>query len=103
MFGAGGCQFVNADAAVGGGDAPFGFDQIFFEEALESGIERAFFNLQEIVGGALDVLDEGVTMKWLALEGAENHHFEGAREEVALLGFFQGGLQVFPEAIRSKA
>jgi hypothetical protein len=80
MFGAGGCQFVNADAAVCRGDAPFGFEQVFLEEALESGIERAFFNLQEIVGGTLDVLDEGVTVKRLALESAENHHFEGARE-----------------------
>jgi hypothetical protein len=38
------------------------------------------------------VLDEGVDMKRLALESAENHHFEGAGEEIALLGFFQGRL-----------
>jgi hypothetical protein len=91
MFGASGCQFVNAHAAVCGGDAPFGFDQFFLEEALESGIERAFFNLEKIVGGAFDVQDEGVTVKGLALEGAENHHFEGSGKEIAMFASLHGG------------
>jgi hypothetical protein len=103
MPGARGCQFVNANAAVGGGDAPFGFDQVFLEEALQSGVEGAFFDLQEIVGGSLDVLDQGIAVERLPLERAENHHFEGAREEVALLGFFQGGLQGSSKAMYCKA
>jgi len=85
-------EFVDAHAAICGGDAPLGLHEIFLEEALESGVERAFFNLEKIVGSALDVLDEGVTVERLALESAENHHFEGAREEIALFGFFQGRL-----------
>jgi len=44
--------------------------------------------LKKVVGGALDVLDEGVAVEGLALEGAENHHFEGAGEKVALWWFF---------------
>ena len=88
VLGADGRQGVNPNAAVGGGDGPLGFDQVFLEKALEGGVERAFFDLQQIVGGALDVLDEGVAVEWLAFEGAENHHFEGTGEEVALLGFF---------------
>src|ERR1700676_3928205 len=103
MFGAGGCQFVNADAAVCRGDAPFGFDQLFLEEALESGIERAFFDLKKIVRGSIDVLNEGVAVEGLALRGAENHHLEGAGKEVALFGFSQGGLQAFLKAVCYKA
>lgn len=87
VLGACGRQGVNANTAVGGGNGPFDFNQIFLEKALESGVEGAFFDLQQVVGGALDVLDEGVTVERLALEGAENHHFEGAGEQVALLGF----------------
>jgi hypothetical protein len=92
MLGASGGKFVDADAAVRGGDAPFGFDQFFFEEALESGIERALFDLEKVVGDALDVLDEGVAVQRLSLQSAENHHFERTRKEVALLRFFHGGL-----------
>jgi hypothetical protein len=85
-------EFVSTHAAICGGDAPLGLHEIFLEEALESGVERAFFNLEKVVGSTLNVLDEGVAMKRLALESAENHHFEGAGEEIALLGFFQGRL-----------
>jgi hypothetical protein len=84
-------EFVDAHAAICRGDAPLGLHEIFLEEALESGVERAFFNLEKIIGSALDVLDEGVAMERLALESAENHHFEGTREEVALFRFFQTG------------
>lgn len=84
------CQFVNADAAVCRGDAPFGFDEVFLEESLQSGIEGAFFDLEEVVGDALDVLDKGVAVERLTLQGTENHHLKRAGEEVALFGFFHG-------------
>jgi len=86
VLGAYGRQGVNPNAAVGGRNGPLGFDQVFFEKALESGVKGAFFDLQQVVGGALDVLDEGVAVEGLAFEGTENHHLEGAGEEVALLG-----------------
>jgi hypothetical protein len=35
------------------------------------------------------VLDQGVAVERLALEGAENHDFQGAREEIALFGGFR--------------
>lgn len=90
VLGACGRQGVNANAAVGGGDGPFGFDQVFFEKALKSGVKGAFFDLQQVIGGTLDVLDECVAVEGLAFEGAENHHLQGAGEEIALLwlGFF---------------
>lgn len=90
MFCAGGGEFVDAHAAIGRGDAPFGFDEILLEEALKSRVEGAFFDLEKVVGSALDVLDQGVAVERLPLQGAENHHFEGAREEIALFRIFQG-------------
>ena len=83
-----GCQFVNSDAAVCGRDAPFGFDQLLFQKTLESGIEGAFFDLKKIVRSSLDVLDERIAVKRLALESSENHHLQRAGEEVALFLFF---------------
>jgi hypothetical protein len=85
-------QLVNANAAVCGRDAPFGFEQLFLEKPLEGGIQRAFFDLEEIVGRPLNVLDKSVTMEGLPLESSQNHHFESAGEEVTLFGFFHGQL-----------
>src|SRR5487761_19257 len=104
MPGTGGRQSVNADAAIGGRDAPFGFDAAFLEKTLESGIERAFFDLKQVVGRALDVLDEGVTVERLAFERAENHHLECAREKVARLAIAHAGSFAIPLAkvIRSR-
>jgi len=78
------CQFVNPNAAVCGGDTPFGFDQIFLKQPLESWIQRTFFYLQEIVRGSLDVLDERVAVQRLALQCSENHHLQRAGKEVPL-------------------
>jgi len=82
-----GCQLVSAHATIGGRNAPLGFHQLFLEKALECWIERAFFNLEQVVGGALDVLDQGVTVEGLALQRTENHHLQGAGEKVSLCGF----------------
>ena len=78
-----GGDLVGADAAIGGGEAPLGFDQLCFEQALERRIEGALFDLEQVFGALLDVLDEGVTVGGLAAEGLEDHHFECAGEEVA--------------------
>jgi hypothetical protein len=81
-------DFIDADAAVGGRGSPFGGEETGLQKALESGIEGAFLDLEEIVGGALDVLGKGVAVERLTLEGLQDHHFEGAGEEVA--GFLLG-------------
>ena len=52
------------------------------EKALQRRIERAFFDAQELVRGALNVLDEPVAVQRLLLQGLENHHLERARKEV---------------------
>ena len=77
-------RLVNAHAPVGRRDTPFRFDQLCLEEALERGIERTFLDLQQIVRGSLDVLGEGVAMQGLALQGAENHHFQSAWKQIPM-------------------
>jgi len=80
MFFACGCNSVGAYPAVGGGDLPLCLNLAFFQEALQCGIERAFFDLKKLVGHLLDVLDEGVAMHRLALERLEDHHLQCSAE-----------------------
>jgi len=87
MAGAGGGDPVDADAAAGGGDIPMGFEPAVLEHALEGRVERAFLDLEEILGGTLDLLREGIPVEGAALEGAEDHHFEGSGEEVFAILF----------------
>ena len=82
------CQLVDPYAAVGGRDAPLGFDQFFLEKALERRIKRAFFDLKQIVRSSLDVLRERIAVEGLALESAQNHHLQCAGKEVSLFAVF---------------
>jgi hypothetical protein len=43
--------------------------------------------LEKVVGALFDVLDESVAVHRLATERLEDHHFQRAAEEVALVGF----------------
>ena len=82
---------VGADLAVAGGSLPLCLDKIFFQHALQCGVERAFLHLEEIVGALLDVLNERVAVHRLALQRLEDHHFERAAEEIALAGLGRRG------------
>src|SRR2546430_165376 len=73
-----------------GRNVPLGFHQLFFEKPLESRIERAFFDLKQIVGRALNMLCEGIAVQCLLLQRSENHHLQRARKEVSLLTVFHG-------------
>jgi len=44
------------------------------KEALKSWIQRSFFDLQQVIGSAFDVLCEGVAMQGVAFYGPKNHH-----------------------------
>ena len=68
LLAAGGGELVVARAAVAGGGSPFRGDPSFDEHALQGGIERAFFHLQHIVGGALDGVGNLVAVRF-ALQG----------------------------------
>jgi len=95
-----GSELVSTNATIGGRNAPLGFHQLFLEKTLECRIERAFFNLEQVVGGALDVLDEGVAVEWLALQRAENHHLQGAGEKVSLCGFLHERWRLLRTSVR---
>jgi hypothetical protein len=88
MPGAGRSEFVGAHTAVCGRNAPLGFYEFRFQEALQGGVEGAFFDLEQIVGGALDVLRESIAVKRLNFQSAQNHHLESAGEKIAwFVGF----------------
>jgi hypothetical protein len=78
---------VGADLAIAGRGFPVGFDEILPQHALEGGVERAFLNLQQIIGTLLDVLDKRVTVHRLPLQGLEDHHLQRPSKKIALLGF----------------
>jgi hypothetical protein len=50
---------------------------------LQSGIERAFLYLEQVVGSLLNVLDKRISMRRLATEGLEDHHFECTWEKIS--------------------
>src|SRR2546430_17081531 len=58
-------QLVNPHATIRGRNVPLGFHQLFLEKPLESRIERAFFDLKQIVGRALNMLCEGIAVQCL--------------------------------------
>lgn len=67
------------------GNTSLGLQPAFTQHALQSRVERAFFDLQQVVRDLLDVLDECVAVHRLQPERVENHHFKRAGEEVAAL------------------
>ncbi len=56
------------------------------EHPLKGGVERTFFDLQELVGNLLDVLDEAVAVHGAEPERLQDHHLESAGKEVAMFG-----------------
>src|SRR3954462_2104017 len=54
LFASLGGESVELGAAVVFGDAPLGLDPAFAGHAVEGGIEGAFFDAEDVVGGALD-------------------------------------------------
>ena len=87
MLDARGGDAIGSDAAVAGRGFPLRFDQVVFEHALERGVERALFDLKQLIGALLDVLDQRVSVHGLTAQGLEDHHFKRAAEEVAGFGF----------------
>ncbi len=79
-------DFVDAGAAIVGGDAPDAVDPAVQFEALEGGVEGAFLDEEFVVRGLLDVLDDAVAVEVAEGKGAEDEHVQGAGEGVVLLG-----------------
>jgi hypothetical protein len=69
---AGGREFVEADLAVGFGNAPFGVGPTIEEDFLKGRIESAFFDLQDFGGEVMNALGNGVTVEMARAEHAED-------------------------------
>jgi len=75
LFSAFGGQCVIAGAPVIFRLAPLGNGPTFDQHALQRGIERSLFHLQNFVGGLLDVIGDSVAVHGPETrEGFENQH-----------------------------
>ena len=83
LFAAGGGELVVARAAVAGGGAPLGCDPALDQHARQRGKSGAFFDLQDTVGGLLDLTSISEAGK-LAEEG---EGFEDQRGRAKRVGF----------------
>src|SRR5712671_1866704 len=90
LLAAGRSDFIRADFAVARGDSPLRADPAGFQHALQRRIQRAFLDLQQIFGGALDELCEGITVQGRTAESLENHHLQGSGKEITL---FDGSIR----------
>ncbi len=84
-----GGEAVELGATIVFGGAFFGGDPATFNEAVESGIERALFDLQHVVGVEFDGFGDGVAVGGAKEQGAEDEQVEGTLEQFdAFLLFF---------------
>ncbi len=84
MFLAGGGEAVEFELALQilTGRLPLCGDPAFPLQAMQCGIERPMFHLQDVVGAALDVLGDLVAMSGTKNQGAQDQHVEGALQQV---------------------
>ena len=70
-----------------------------------AGVERALFNMQQVVRRLLNALHQCVAVQRFALQEAQDHHLERAGEEVARFGSRHGdrGPETDTEARSDKA
>src|SRR5271170_266197 len=77
LFSSRGGELVILGFAVGVGKRPLGADPLALLHAVKSGVERAFFDLKQVFGGALDVEDDAVSMQFSSLsKRLENQQIE---------------------------
>ena len=79
-------QLVVLRLVIGFADAPLRLQPAAFLEAVERGIERAGFDLQQIVGLRADRLADAVAVLRAPLQGPQDQHVEGALEQFEALG-----------------
>src|ERR1700723_1845095 len=71
---------VVAGATVAGSHSPFGRDPAFDEHALKGWVERAFFDLEDVLGVALDRLSNFVAVEFAThRQGLEDQEVESSR------------------------
>src|SRR5262249_30422753 len=89
---------------VFGCSLPFGANPAFALEPMERGVERTVFDLQDVVGGALDVLGDLMSMRAAEEQGAEDQHIERSLQQFdAVIGHGRYSTATGPGAIRTIA
>lgn len=83
---AGGGEFVVFGAPVVFGFAPAGGEPALLFHAMESGKERAGFDLKGAAGDLFDATGDGEAVKLGQGQGLEDEHVERAEEQVGLVG-----------------
>ena len=91
-----GGQAIKLGAAIVFGSSPFGFEEATKLEAMECWIERAFFYFEELLGGLVNPLGDGVAVLRAPDERLEDEHLERALDEIAGVGVF------FPKHLMGK-
>ena len=76
-----GCQAVVLGAALVLGEVPVGVDEAAVLHAVERRIERAVFDLQNVVGGEVNPFGHAEPVHRPPREGLEDHDIERALKE----------------------
>jgi hypothetical protein len=82
-------QLIEFGFAVVFRDPPLGFNPSLILQPVESWIERAFPDRQDVIGPFLNALADAKTVHGLATEHFEDKHVESALKQVWLLHTFQ--------------
>src|SRR5438067_7858461 len=80
----GGCQPIVPRAAVVVGDSPLGLHITVEQEALQSGVEGAFADLQHVFGHPPKAFSDPIAVQRLALQRAKNQKIESAGQKLRL-------------------
>jgi len=75
-------QFVEAGTPPEFGNAPFGIDPALVFEAVQSGIERALIDLQDLPRDLLNALGDCPAVHGFGLQRAQNEEIERALQEI---------------------
>lgn len=68
VFAAGGREPVESGAPIIIRRAPFGQKKATKLQAVESGIERAFINLEDVMRTSVNPFGDGITVEWARLK-----------------------------------
>src|ERR1043166_1873184 len=85
LFPAGAREAVEARASVFLGQAPFAVDPAHLLDAVEGGIEGAFFDAGHVVRELLDAAADAVAVRLAEAQGFEDEEVERALGKIRLL------------------
>ncbi len=86
IFLSGACEGIIFCAAIVFGFAPFGLNPGLLFEAMQSGVEGALIDLEDIVGDAANALGNGPSVHGFEGNGLKDEKVESALDEVRGFG-----------------